>query len=63
MKKVIGLVLVILGIGAVWWGYDLSRSLEGVVTQAVSGQDTEVMVRYAVGAVLIVIGVFLAMKK
>lgn len=63
MQKVIGLILLILGIGAIWWGYSLSESLSGEITQAVEGQDTGVMIRYAGGVVLIVVGLFLAMKK
>lgn len=62
-NKVIGLLLIILGIGSVWWGYDISESLEGEVTQLVQGQDAGVMVRYAVGAILIVVGVFFAIRR
>lgn len=63
LQKVIGLILIILGVGAVWWGYGLSQSLEGQVTQAIEGRDTEVMIRYGIGAVMIVLGVFFALRR
>jgi len=63
MKKLIGLVLVVLGAGCLWWGYDMSHSVSGVVTDALGGENTQVMLRYAAGAVLFVIGFFMVMRK
>ncbi|PTY39005.1 hypothetical protein BGP77_09645 [Saccharospirillum sp. MSK14-1] len=63
MKKMIGLVLLVLGAGCLWWGYDMSHSVSGVVTDAVGGENTQVMIRYAAGAVLVVVGFFMVMRK
>ncbi|MFG1497642.1 DUF3185 family protein [Saccharospirillum sp. HFRX-1] len=63
MKKLIGLVLVVLGAGCLWWGYDMSHSVSGVVTDALGGENTQVMIRYAAGAVLFVVGFFMVMRK
>lgn len=63
MKKLIGLVLVVLGAGSLWWGYDMSHSVSGVLSDALGGEQTQVMLRYAAGAVLCVVGVFMVMRK
>ncbi len=50
--KIIGLVLMVIGIGFAIWGYQLSDSVGSEVTQAVTGSDTDrVMTYYILGAV------------
>lgn len=63
LRKVFGLLLIILGLGAIWWGYGLSQSVEGELTEAVRGMSREVMARYAVGAVMVVFGLYFALRK
>lgn len=63
MKKMVGLILVILGVGSIWWGYDLSQSMSGMLTDAVGGENNQVMIRYAAGAVMLVAGAFLVLRK
>ena len=62
--KVIGIVLVIVGIGLAIWGYQLSGSVGSKITQAVTGSDTDkVMTFYIAGAVSFVVGVYLFFKN
>lgn len=62
--KIIGLVLMVIGIGFALWGYQLSGSVGSEVTQAVTGSDTDrVMTYYIFGAVSFVVGLFLLRKN
>jgi len=62
--QVIGLALLVVGAGLVFWGYQLSGSLNSQLTEAVSGSmPDEVMTRYIGGAVCGVVGFFLLFKK
>ena len=62
--KIVGIVLVVLGIGLAIWGYQLSGSVGSKITQAVTGSDTDkVMTFYIAGAVSIVVGIYLFIKK
>ena len=64
VMKIIGIVLVVLGLGLAYWGYQLSGSVESQLTQAFTGSDTDrVMTFYIGGAVIFVVGLFLAVKK
>jgi hypothetical protein len=64
VMKIIGIVLVVLGLGLAYWGYQLSGSVESQLTQAFTGSDTDrVMTFYIGGAVSFVVGLFLAVKK
>ncbi len=62
--KIIGLVLVVLGISLAIWGYQLSGSVGSQITQAVTGSDSDrVMTFYIAGAVSLVVGGYLLQKK
>ena len=62
--KIIGLVLIVIGIGVAVWGYQLSGSVSSEVTQAVTGADTDkVMTYYIFGAVSFVVGLFIFSKN
>ena len=62
--KIIGIVLVVVGVGMAFWGYQLSGSVGSQLTQAVTGSYTDrVMAYYILGAVSFVVGIFLAAKK
>ena len=62
--KSIGIVLVVLGMGLVIWGYQLSGSVGSQITQAVTGADTDkVMTIYIAGAVSFVVGIYLFLKN
>ena len=60
IMKILGIVLLVLGVGLAIWGYQLSGSVESQVTQAVTGSDTDkVMTLYIMGAVSFFVGIFL----
>ncbi len=62
--KIIGIALVALGIGLAIWGYQLSGSVGSQITQAVTGSGTDkVMTFYISGAISIVVGIYLFIKK
>lgn len=64
MNKVIGLVLIVVGIGLLYWGYDMSQSVSAQATEMVGGgMSDDVMFRYIGGAVALVVGLFFASKK
>ena len=64
VMKIIGLVLIVIGIGVAVWGYQLSGSVSSEVTQAVTGADTDkVMTYYIFGAVSFIVGIFLFRKN
>lgn len=62
--KIIGIVLMVLGVGLAIWGYQLSGSVGSQITQAVTGSDTDkVMTFYITGAISFVVGIYLFAKK
>ena len=64
MMRVIGLVLLVGGAGFTYWGYQMSHSLTSEFTRAVTGSLPDaVMYRYIGGAIGIVAGLFLLVKK
>ncbi|WP_024851244.1 DUF3185 family protein [Hydrogenovibrio kuenenii] len=63
-KKIMGLILLIIGLGLAVWGYQLSDSVGSQITQAVTGSDTDkVMILYIAGAVSFVVGIYFYIKK
>lgn len=63
MTKILGIVLIIVGVGLAYWGYQTSGSVGSQVTQALSGSDDEVMMFYIGGAISFAVGVYLFIKK
>jgi Protein of unknown function (DUF3185) len=62
--KALGLALVVIGIGLVVWGHQISGSLTSQLSSKLTGaMPNEVMYRYIGGAVSAVVGVFLLLKK
>jgi len=63
-NKVIALVLIVVGIGLAFWGYQISESVGSQLSRALTGSDTDkVMGLYIGGAVSLVVGVYLLLKK
>ncbi|HKJ52953.1 MAG TPA: DUF3185 family protein [Gammaproteobacteria bacterium] len=63
-KKLIGLVLTVVGIGLAIWAYRMSGSFGSQLNEAITGsQGDKVMMLYIGGAACIVAGLFLALKK
>ena len=62
--KMIAIALVVLGLGLGFWGYKESGGFGSSVSRAVTGSDTNrVMTFYIGGAVSLVVGLYLLMKK
>lgn len=62
--KIIGIILMVIGIGLAIWGYQLSGSVSSQLEQAVTGSETEkVMTFYIGGAISFFVGIFLFRKN
>ena len=63
-NKIIGYVLLVVGIGCLVWGYQQSGSLGAQLNEAITGSQTDkVMLLYIGGAACLVAGWFLAFRK
>lgn len=63
-NKIVGIILVVVGAGLAFWGYRMSGSVGSQLSQAFSGSPGDkVMAFYIGGAVCLVVGLFLAIKK
>ena len=63
-KTILGLILVVVGIGLLYWGYSESQSVSSQVTEAFSGSPQDkVMYKYIGGAVALIVGIYLAVRK
>ena len=62
--KNIGIVLLVVGLGLGFWGYDISGSIGSQLTETVTGSPTDkVMWLYIGGAASFVLGLLLLLKK
>ena len=63
-NKLIGLVLVVVGVGLLYWGYSESQSMTSQVSEVFSGSPLDrVMYKYIGGAVALVAGVYIFLRK
>ena len=64
LNQIIGIALIVLGIGLVIWGYQLSQSISSQMYRSLSGSlpDKE-MTFFIGGAISFVIGSFLAFRR
>ena len=59
-KKLAGIALIVLGIGLLIWGFQMSGSFGNQLSQSFTGSATDaVMLRYIGGAVSLAVGIFL----
>ncbi|MGQ4277156.1 DUF3185 family protein [Pseudidiomarina sp. E22-M8] len=59
MNKVIGIILLVVGIILLYFGYEAYNSPASEVTQAVTGETTESAMWYLIGgAVAVVVGLY-----
>jgi len=64
LTKAVGLGLVVGGAGVAYWGYQMSGSLAAQLSRTITGALPEaVMYRYIGGAVSVVAGLFLLIRK
>jgi len=62
--KIVGLILIVLGIALLVWGFQLSGSFSNQVTESLTGSSSDpVMIRYIAGAASLAVGAFLFLKK
>ena len=62
-SKLIGIVLLVVGAGLAFWGYQLSGGLGSQITQTASGSmSDDVMYRYIGGAACAAVGAYLFAK-
>ncbi len=62
--KIVSITLMVIGIGLIFWGYQMSGSFSSQITRAISGSDSDkVMLLYIGGAACFVVGLFLKIKK
>ena len=63
-NKLISLVLVVVGVGLLYWGYSESQSVTSQVSEAFSGSPLDkVMFKYIGGAIALVTGLYLFLRK
>ena len=63
-KKLVGIALVVVGAGLLFWAQQKSQGLESQLSSALTGSHSDnVMLMYIAGAVCIVVGAFLNLKK
>jgi hypothetical protein len=64
ITKAIGLALIVVGAGMIFWGYQLSDSISSQLTESLSGSmPDEVMIRYIGGAASLIVGLFLSIRR
>jgi hypothetical protein len=58
-NKIIGIILLLVGAGLLFWGYDLYSSAGAQVSRAIGGgSPTKAYALFAGGAVCVVLGIF-----
>jgi hypothetical protein len=64
LSTLISLVLIIGGVGLLYWGYDLSQSFGGQLNKAFNGSETnDAMMAYIGGGAALLLGLYLQFKK
>ena len=62
--KIVGIVLAVVGVALLIWGYQMAQSFGSEITRTFKGSlPDEVMYRYIGGAAGLVVGLFLLFKK
>ena len=62
--RLVSIVLMVIGAGSIFWGYELSGSIGSQITEAISGSSSdEVMSRYIGGAASLIAGLYLFFMK
>ena len=60
-KRIAGVVLVVVGVGLGWTGYEMSQSVADQLGKAITGTSgDDVMFRYVAGAICVAVGAVLA---
>lgn len=63
-QQILAIVLIVLGIGLAFWGYQQSGSVGSQLSEALNGAPSDnVMIFYIGGAVSFAVGAFLFLRK
>ena len=63
-RKLIGVILALVGLALIYWGYQMSGSLSSQVNETFTGSPSDgVTFRYIAGAVSLLAGAFMLLKK
>jgi uncharacterized protein YjeT (DUF2065 family) len=63
-RKVLGIALMVIGVGLLWWGYQLSGSIGSELTETITGSlPNEVMARYIAGGASVAVGLHLLFRQ
>jgi hypothetical protein len=63
-RKIIGIALIVIGAGLLWWGYQLSGSIGSQLTETFTGSLPDaVMVRYIAGGACVAVGLHLLLRQ
>ena len=63
-KMLIAIVLLGVGVGLIIWGYNISQSVSGQLSEAISGSPGDKpMIMYIVGGVCAALGIYFFIKK
>lgn len=63
-NKLLGIVLLIVGVGLAWWGYDMSQSVGNQLSETFANSTKkEVVFAYIGAAVCIGAGLFLTIRS
>ena len=63
-NKLIGVVLLVVGVAFLIWGYNISQSFSGQVSEAFSGSPGDkAMFMYIGGAICAALGIFSLLRK
>lgn len=63
-NKLIGIILIVVSGGLLYWGYSESQSVSSQVSEAFSGSPLDrVMYKYIGGAIALIAGVYLLFRK
>ncbi len=64
VTAVLAFVLMVVGVGLAFWGYQLSTSFTSQITEVITGAETDkVMAMYIGGAACLVVGIYLLIKR
>jgi len=63
-NKVIAIILLVVGAGFAYWGYEMSGAIGAQLSKSFTGSATDgVMIRYIAGLVCIGLGLFFLLKR
>ena len=61
--KIIGIVLVVIGIGLAIWGYQLSGSVGSQISQVVTGSDTDKVMTFYIAVLSVLLSAYSFLLK